>query len=152
MGLDMYLTAKKHISNFDFYDKEKEVNMQVKKVLGLEHLDGDDAGIEVAITVAYWRKANQVHAWFVENCQDGKDECQETYIERHQLEELRDLCNKAVDEQDANLLPPRSGFFFGSTEVDEFYWSDIEHTRKVLNDILSDETLKDYDFYYRSSW
>lgn len=152
MGLDMYLKAKKHISNFDFYDKEKEVNMQVKKVLGLEHLDDGDSSIEVAITVAYWRKANQIHSWFVNNCQKGIDECQESYVDREQLEKLRDLCDKAIAEKDANLLPPQSGFFFGSTEIDDWYWSDIEHTGKVLNDILSDETLKDYDFYYQSSW
>lgn len=152
MGLDMYLKAKKHISNFDFYKNDKEINMQVKKVLGLDHLDDGDAGIEVAVTIAYWRKANQIHSWFVENCQEGKDECQESYVQREDLEKLRDLCNKAIAEKDADLLPPQSGFFFGSTEIDDWYWSNIEHTGKVLNDILSDETLKGYHFYYQSSW
>ena len=25
--------------------------------------------------VGYWRKANQIHNWFVENVQDGEDDC-----------------------------------------------------------------------------
>jgi hypothetical protein len=152
MGLDMYLRAKKYISNFDYYEKDKEVNKQIKEVIGLDHLDDVDSSIEVAVTVGYWRKANQIHSWFVENCQKGIDECQESYVERHKLNELLELCNKAIAEQDANLLPPRSGFFFGSTEVDEWYWSDLEHTSITLSKILDDVNLESYDFYYQSSW
>jgi hypothetical protein len=47
------------------------------------------------MTVAYWRKANQIHNWFVENVQDGNDDCKDYYVSRKQLEELRDTC-KAV--------------------------------------------------------
>jgi hypothetical protein len=120
--------------------------------LGLEHLNDGDASLEIGVTVAYWRKANAIHAWFVEHCQDGRDECQESYVDRDQLQELLDLCEKALIDKDADLLPPQSGFFFGSTEINEWYWDDLEHTAKVLSAILNDEKLERYSFYYQSSW
>ena len=45
---------------------------------------------------AYWRKANQIHRWFVENVQDGIDECQESDVSLGQLIELRDACKKVL--------------------------------------------------------
>jgi len=30
----------------------------------------------ISENVGYWRKANQIHGWFVENIQDGEDDCQ----------------------------------------------------------------------------
>ena len=43
--------------------------------------------------IAYWRKANMIHNWFVEHCQDGIDECQPRYsVSKEQLEELLNDC------------------------------------------------------------
>ena len=50
---------------------------------------------DLSINIMYWRKANAIHNWFVVNCQKGVDECQRTYIERSQLVELKDACDKA---------------------------------------------------------
>ncbi len=153
MGLDMYLYAKKYISNFDFYPEDKKLNKELKKALGLDHYTkNDNSSLEVRMTVAYWRKANAIHKWFVDNCQGGVDECQESWVTREKLVELRDLCVRAVDSKDPTLLPPTSGFFFGSTHIDEFYWDDITDTALTLSALIGDEKLKDYDIYYRASW
>ena len=155
MGLDMYLKATKHISNYDFndeYKKQRELNAKIKELLGLSHLDSEDSSITVSVNIAYWRKANAIHNWFVEVCQDGVDECQESYVSREQLIELRDLCAEAIESKDASKLPPTSGFFFGSTEVDGWYWSDIESTKDTLDAIISDKELESCSFYYQSSW
>lgn len=153
MGLDMYLKAKKYISNFDFSNRnDREVNAKVKEAIGLTGFDSEDNSVEVTVNIGYWRKANQVHAWFVENCQDGVDECQESYVSREQLTELRDLCNEVLNTKNHKLLEPRSGFFFGSTDIDDWYWSDLRDTVEMLTKILDNKQLQDYDFYYRSSW
>ncbi len=152
MGLDMYLRATTYVSNYDFRPADKPVNKAIKEALGLGHLDADDASVEVSITVGYWRKANQIHKWFVDNCQDGVDECQKAWVSRGQLEELLKLCKETQETKNAELLPPESGFFFGSTEIDEWYWTDIEETIKMLEGLLNDEALKDFDFEYQSSW
>ena len=151
MGLDMYLRAKRYVSNFDFRPDDKELNQKIRESLGLNHLNDSD-GLEVSVTVGYWRKANQVHQWFVDNVQAGEDDCKSYWVQKSKMKELLDLCKEVLETKNADLLPPQSGFFFGSTEVDEFYWSDIEHTIKTLESVLNDESLKEYDFEYQSSW
>jgi hypothetical protein len=153
MGLDMYLRAKKYVSNFDFYPEEKKLCGNIKEAMGVKGYTGDNNSIEISMTVAYWRKANQIHKWFVDHVQKGTDDCGDYYVERSQLTALRDLCIEVRTTKNAELLPPQRGFFFGSTDVDEYYWDDVEHTENVLTNILNDEQLsKDFSFYYHSSW
>lgn len=47
--------------------------------------------------VAYWRKANAIHRWFVENVQNGKDDCGEYPVTRENLRSLVDLCQQVID-------------------------------------------------------
>ncbi len=47
--------------------------------------------------VGYWRKANQIHAWFVKNVQNGYDDCKEYEVSEEQLEELLDICKRVKD-------------------------------------------------------
>lgn len=113
MGLDMYLSAKKYVSNFDFNLQEKELNAKIKELMGLTGFDEDNNSIYVEMGVGYWRKANAIHQWFVDNVQDGDDDCGNYYVPNEQLIELRDLCIKTIESKDASLLPPQEGFFFG---------------------------------------
>jgi hypothetical protein len=53
------------------------------------------------------------------------------------------------------LLPPTSGFFFGSTNIDEYYWQDIEETHKQLTELLdeiTEENKWNYCIEYQASW
>jgi hypothetical protein len=47
-------------------------------------------------------------------------------------------------------LEPISGFFFGGTEKDEYYYRDLEHTIDIINSLLSNDM--ELDYYYRASW
>ena len=43
--------------------------------------------------VGYWRKANQIHNWFIEHVQDGEDDCcYHNEVTKEVLEELLDTC------------------------------------------------------------
>lgn len=148
MGLDMYLTAERYI-----WSSEKPISDEVANLLGLQ-LDGERMRVNsVEAEAMYWRKANAIHKWFVENIQGGEDDCRRYYVEREQLTELRDLCAKLCTQREMaeETLPTADGFFFGSTEYDEWYWNDIEGTVQGL-----DKALQAFDdkwhFYYRSSW
>mgnify|MGYP006269102295 CR=1 FL=1 len=152
MGLDMYLKARKFVSNWDFREEEKPINQGIREAMGLGHRNDEDANVEVTIGIGYWRKANQIHKWFVDNCQDGVDDCRESYVTREKLEELLSVCKETMARQDANILPPQSGFFFGSTDVDEWYWNGIAHTIDILESVLNDRALDNWDFEYQSSW
>lgn len=155
MGLDMYLSAKKYMSKyFDAADSEKiKIINEAFGVVGDE--DGDYGAQEVTFRVAYWRKANAIHKWFVDKCQDGVDECQETWLSREQLQELVDTCKAVLADMSKaeELLPSQSGFFFGGTDYDEWYKGDLEYTVERIEKILNDPAFgRGVDFYYQSSW
>ena len=148
MGLDMYLTAKRYFS--DYIPVEKEIKTALDAALNCSL--GDIS--EVTINVGYWRKANAIHNWFVNTVQDGIDECQTVEVSRENLVQLLATVTLVLDDHSLakELLPPQSGFFFGSDLVDEYYIESLEDTKSILDRILSDESSKNWSFYYHSSW
>ncbi len=147
MGLDMYLYARKSFS--DYRPKEKEISTKIKELVGFPE---DSDHMIIMAEVMYWRKANQIHQWFVENVQDGNDNCGEYYVSRDDIEKLILACDTAWTNKDSSILPPKSGFFFGNTEVDDWYWEEIQETSKRLRAILDDPMLQTSSLYYSSSW
>ena len=145
MGLDMYLTARQ--TAFKNWKNPKLYNKLVQEA----PFALDFANVEVQ--VGYWRKSNQIHAWFVKHVQGGVDNCEEYRVTRDQLQLLVDNCKLVLmnREEAPNLLPPQEGFFFGSYEYDEYYWQDIQDTIDQLEKILN-EYPEDWEFKYQSSW
>lgn len=48
--------------------------------------------------VAYWRKANAVRKWFVDNVQDGVDDCEyHSEVRKDQLAELVSICQEILE-------------------------------------------------------
>ena len=160
MGLDMYLEAELFISN---YPGGQNAHLQ-GPIETLLILNGINArGLRgMTFEVGYWRKANAIHNWFVQNIQDGEDNCQRSYVGKEDLARLRHECNvvltrhktgEEIDEEleGVDLLPPTAGFFFGGTEKDEGYYNDLEQTIEIIDKVMSmDDRL--FDFYYRASW
>ena len=68
------------------------------------------------------------------------------------LKKLKDACEKVLEDKELSetKLPTQGGFFFGSTDYDEYYESDLKHTIEVIDYCLS--LPSDYDFVYHSSW
>lgn len=136
--------------------------------------------------VGYWRKANQIHNFFVENVQDGEDDCSyHNECTKEILEDLLDKCYKVLTgsimmigqvkngqqyvngewvdcmepgkviinpEVAEELLPSCRGFFFGSTEYDEYYMQDIEDTIKIIKNVLATTDFETQMLAYCSSW
>lgn len=151
MGLDMYLSKKTYVKQWDHQSPEEKYEVVVTK--GGKPVDNIKSN-KVAYIVeeaGYWRKANQIHRWFVENVQRGDDNCGEYYVDREKLRELLELCKKVKSDSTLAeaLLPSASGFFFGSTEYDEWYFNDVDNTIAILEEALEDDRA---DYYYSSSW
>ena len=147
MGLDMYLKGKRFLWS---HDGERD---EMTKKLG-DIPDGFKLS-NIEIEVGYWRKANAIHQWFVDNIQEGTDECQESYVDVDSLKELQSVVNEVLDDHNkANeLLPIQEGFFFGSKEYDEYYFGDLKYTKELIELIIeTDLNNKGYDLYYQSSW
>ena len=59
------------------------------------------------------------------------------------------IINPEVAEE---LLPSRGGFFFGSTEYDEYYMQDIEDTIEIIKNVLATTDFETQMLAYCSSW
>lgn len=89
MGLDMYLYRRQYAHpkldgklEMTRQGKLQQVEVEVPTVLQEE--------------VAYWRKANHIHGWFVDNVQDGKDDCQEYVVTQQQLAKLLETVREVI--------------------------------------------------------
>jgi hypothetical protein len=98
MGLDMYINRKVR-----GYRKDDGTLSQ-----SMEDYKSDEFGIgncqTIETEVAYWRKANAIHQWFVDNVQDGRDECQESDIDIDTLKRLRNTCLEVFKRMKGQVL------------------------------------------------
>lgn len=130
-------------------------NYEHRNVNGVIDLKSGDTPIKVELSkvssviehVGYWRKANAIHKWFVDNVQDGVDDCETYDVSFKKLVELRELCVKSLEEKTGDYLPPQEGFFFGGTDIDEDYFNDLRNTIEILNSLDPEG-----DYQYQSSW
>lgn len=119
-----------------------------------------------------WRKSNMIHKWFVDNVQNGNDDCNDYPVTIDNLKELISVIDEILGitikekivhslkdgfdkEKAEELLPTQSGFFFGSTDYDEYYLEDLKRTQKVLKTFLeglNEAKIKDLKITYWSSW
>ena len=98
---------------------------------------------------AYFRKVNFLFAYFQNN---GKmiDEYY-AFVDKEDVEDIISKCErilaakkgnewlgerKTVEEYAASLLPTQSGFFFGSTDYDEYYFSDVKNCLREMKQYL----------------
>lgn len=159
MGLDMYLWKQKRVNVYDFGQKGDCVAKKLTIKTIAEYEDGKKEEEEyivnepqedgrVWLPVGYWRKANAVHKWFVD-LSGEEDKCQKIYVNGSQILSLLDACKQILADHSKakDLLPTQSGFFFGSTEYDEWYYEDLEKTVKMLGD-----TKEEDEFIYQASW
>lgn len=95
--------------------------------------------------IAYFRKVNLLFAYF----QDKFKLIDEYFapITKDDCLDIIDRCKKVLADhsQADKLLPTRSGFFFGSTGYDEYYYQDVE-------DVLKQFTEKVLPVYDEPAW
>lgn len=129
--------------------------------------------------VMYWRKANAIHKWFVDNVQDGNDDCGTYEVDIEMLRQLKAICEYIAEgcylvdgkvncgtryengkwhdiiedgkvmgnaEIAEELLPTASGFFFGSTSYDQWYYEEVKDTARELGRILGMLEIQKGDF------
>ncbi len=182
MGLDLYLVKRTHVKNWSHQESPKYL-VEVKKDGAPHPTIKSDRITDVEEEVMYWRKANQIHNWFVKNVQGGKDDCETYDVSRGDLKMLLSDCEKVLEASKLikgkiqngfmngepvmedgeyiedptvaqQLLPTTQGFFFGSTDYDEWYYKDVKDTRDMLVELLKDDPNSDWDttYQYSSSW
>ena len=64
--------------------------------------------------IAYWRKANMIHKWFVGRVQGGVDDCEyHDEVTKADLEALRDACKEVLEESVLVDGKIKNGYTFG---------------------------------------
>ena len=191
MGLDQYLNRcdRRAYGFKDFYIDEVKENKPAlyEDLKPYLHKRGDEyySWESIFEDVGYWRKANAIHKWFVDNVQNGVDDCNYYEVSKEQLEDLLEVCTKVRDasklvkglvkngERFENgqwcpimeegeyienpdvaeeLLPTQDGFFFGSTNYDQWYMEDVVHTIDILTKVLETTDFDREMVVYCSSW
>jgi len=87
MGLDMYLEKAKK-------QKGKTFEEITTALYNLPYEEWEKSRSEIM----YWRKANQIHNWFVTNIQNEVDDCGNYEVTKEALETLLEQC-KLVEEE-----------------------------------------------------
>lgn len=120
--------------------------------------DGKPASAD-AEEIFYWRKFNALHGFIVDTFAGGVDECQTIEIGKDGVAKIVSALKKtarmlnAKHGFDPTKLPikPVGGFFFGSTEIDDYYKRNIKEAFEMFSELLvslsDDETV-----FYEASW
>lgn len=173
MGLDMYLYALSYQSKVSW--REDNSNLEYPHELKDLEKDIEQRNFLSATTryqIGYWRKFNALHNYIVQHFGNGEDNCQEIYIGAEDIKEMLNICKrihedlktcpKVIKDEDdykyeiydsklaKELLPPKSGFFFGSLEIDEWYKEDIEYTIGLFEKVL--KIANQFNIIYDASW
>lgn len=96
MGLDMYLSKKTYVKNWSHQTPEETHSVEVKKG-GVLHTGIKPERVSyITEEISYWRKANQIHGWFVNNTEE-RDDNRLYSVSREHLEELLTDCKKVLE-------------------------------------------------------
>ena len=136
MGLDMFLTRRqKNIKN-----EETEEVLYWKKA---------------PEEVLYWRKANQIRNWIVNHTElEEDDNLRAVELSKDVLEDLKNDCELVLENHDKaeEIMPTCSGFFFGSTEYDEYYFDILKYTTEKIEIILNTTDFETEVIEYEDWW
>ena len=148
MGLDMYFKAERYV-----YSYEKDVTLSEYVANNFPECEGLRT-TGVVVMVHQWRKANAIHKWFVDNVQDGEDDCGKYSVSMEHIKKLWATCVAVLEEKTlaVELLPTENGFFFGSTDYDDWYWEDVSATKAMCERILNNASWNNWEFTYQASW
>jgi hypothetical protein len=168
MGLDMYLCSLPKIEGMSFKDilnvevrlgrlEEEDPALYLKVKGHIKHFEEKEIGLSwdgIRTEVGYWRKANQIHHWFVENVQDGQDDCSSYEVKRHHSILLFNYCDMILTGKAKahDVLPTMGGFFFGSTTYDSFYFQELHRTQEILEPLITSDSFEKNYICYQSSW
>ena len=159
MGLDMYIHKVKKTDHSIKELEELDRNAQPDNPALVEFQplaqpfpDLESPFYSIFHQVAYWRKFNALHQWFVTNVQLGIDNCGNYELTTDHLRELLEVLEEVFNLKNATKLPPTQGFFWGSIEVDDHYWYNVSTAIKTISDLIFDTDWSKERLFYQSSW
>jgi len=177
MGLDMYLhrnldqkallNDKKVLFNIapaieaDQND-EKATALNNTIIEALTPAD-DIYNTTVSVLAGYWRKANAIHNWIL-NKTNEDDNCQNIDISKETLQAfLVDINHVLISRESESedeaesialeTIPPTEGFFFGDSDIDDYYYESLVDTKHIIEkELRLEKELTEAGFEFAISW
>lgn len=177
----VYKSAIKHLKNVDsdaYADEYKKWIRKLSKFVNYPQFDLKDLGVsysyetgEYSFTpvptekfeecfdeilkhyyghyVGYFRKVNSVYRYFEDKLTD-----ETAWVTKDECEDIVKRCSAVLENPDlaSELMPTRSGFFFGSTEYDKYYFSDLKDVRKQFKSFIKYFKTDDDLMFIHMSW
>jgi len=134
MGLDMYLYRQTYVKYWKHNGDENYEIKITKKGKPVTNIDPKKIAY-IEEEIFYWRKANQIHKWFIDNCADGVDECQRIYVYSSQLKKLMNVCEQVLIE--SKLVP-------GIVKNGEY--ANVETDFKLKDNLIVGKVIKDFSY------
>ena len=100
--------------------------------------------------VMYWRKANHIHAWFVENVQNGQDDCGTYYVPEEKLRELLAVCKHVIEKSELVDGTVSTGTLYDKEHPDGIALREAGQVIKD-NDVASSLLPRQSGFFFGSS-
>ena len=164
MGLDMYFYARKStyksFSKWDKPDSADETNYPEDLKTFSDYIydrNFKSVQTETSYQIGYFRKFNALHSYIVKTFADGIDNCQDIILYKEDVEQIKKVLDEVLNahqqvEKAKELLPTQSGFFFGGTDYDEFYFEDVKDAADLMQSFLDNFDFESYQLVYQASW
>ena len=149
---DRYFSSVEKIRPLVAKNYDWKIHPYVDKILDLPELEEQlkkEVDDHYEQYNAYFRKVNFLFAYF-QNKGKLMDEYY-AFVEKEDVEDIISKCEKilaakkdntwlnedeTIEEFAASLLPTQSGFFFGSTDYDEYYFDDVKDCLRQMKQYL----------------
>lgn len=164
MGLDMYFYARKttykSFSKWDNPDRANEVNYPEDLKTFSDYIcdrNFKSELIETTYQIGYFRKFNALHSYIVKTFANGVDDCRDIILYKEDVEQIKKVLDEVLNahqqvEKAKELLPTQSGFFFGGTDYDEYYFEDVKVAADLMHSFLDNFDFDKYQLVYQASW
>ena len=165
MGLDMFAFSilKEDLDRLRKVDLKgsKLATLSLEEVNALDHEEYERLSKEyseiveannvrdIIEEIMYWRKANAIHKWFVDNVATKFDYVfgynVGAKITLDKAKQLRDICKQVLAREDPEkLLPTQGGFFFGGIEYNSSYYDSVSRTLEFLEKVIFSSEAEGY--------
>lgn len=105
--------------------------------------------------LAYFRKVNFLIPFFKETLFSEINNLEDLKVTKESIEELKNRCEQVLNDHTLakDLLPTQPGFFFGSTNYDEYYYKNVENVLETCKTLLPEfDNLKDGERIVFNIW
>ena len=121
MGLDMYLKRRWYVQQWAHQNDEDKFQVTVTQG-GEPFIAIDPARVSyVWEQVGYWRKANAIHKWFVDNVQGKTDDCKDYSVSIDQMKQLLTDVNTVLDRVTLVAGKVHNGTVYKNGKAEEIY-------------------------------